>query len=301
MARQRTKIDWRRRLAAASLLALPVIVSGCTPERPAYVVDPERSDYPPAEDHHAFTVTVHEGDSVSSIAARCNTNSDAIINLNDLDDPQAIHPGQVLRVPSGGCDEWADNPRPEPRPHHVRIARDDTYGIAPHPRPDRYESQAQLRHDVDDRQPDNSWLSWWSDGGADKPVDAGSSRFIWPVHGPILETFGRGRHGERNDGINIATEDGAPIRAAASGIVTYTGNEIRGYGNLVLIKHDGGYVTAYAHAGSIRVARGDRVEKGQVIATVGETGDVDRPQLHFEIRRGVQPVDPQRLLVDRAS
>ena len=244
---------------------------------------------------------MHEGDSISSIAARCNTNSDEIINLNDLDDPHAIHPGQVLRVPSGECNEWADAPRPEPRPHHVRIAREDSYDAAPRPKPDRYDAQPPLRHDVDDRPADNSWLSWWTDGGYDKSPDTGTSHFIWPVRGSVIESFGRGRHGEGNDGINIATDEGAPIRAAASGVVTYTGNEIRGYGNLVLIKHDGGYVTAYAHAGSIRVSRGDRVEKGQVIATVGETGDVDRPQLHFEIRRGVQAVDPQRYLVDRAS
>jgi murein DD-endopeptidase MepM/ murein hydrolase activator NlpD len=301
MARQRTKFDRRRALAFASLIALPVILSACTPERPAYVVDPERGDYPSTEDHRAFTVTVHEGDTVSSIAARCNTNSDQIIDLNDLDDPQSIHRGQVLRVPSGDCNEWAGDARPRPRPYHERIAREDANYVVPRPRPDRYDSQPPLRHEVDDHPADNSWLSWWTDGGYDKAPDSGTSRFIWPVRGSVIEAFGRGRHGEGNDGINIASEDGAPIRAAASGVVTYTGNEIRGYGNLVLIKHDGGYVTAYAHAGSIRVSRGDRVEKGQVIATVGETGDVDRPQLHFEIRRGVQAVDPQRYLVDRAS
>jgi murein DD-endopeptidase MepM/ murein hydrolase activator NlpD len=299
MARQRTKTDGRRRLAAASLLIIPVILAGCTRENPAYVIDPERSAASYTDDHR--TVTVREGDSVSSIAARCGTNADAIADLNDLDDPHAIYPGQVLRVSSGDCDSWADMPRPEPRPYHVRVASDEPYDVVPRPRPDRHDSESPLRHDADDRPADNSWWSWWTDGGADSQADAGSSRFIWPVHGPIIESFGRGRHGERNDGINIATDDGAPIRAAASGVVTYTGNEIRGYGNLVLIKHDGGYVTAYAHAASIRVARGDHVEKGQVIAIAGETGDVDRPQLHFEIRRGVQPIDPQRVLVGRAS
>jgi murein DD-endopeptidase MepM/ murein hydrolase activator NlpD len=300
MARQRTKIDRKRALALASLIAIGMFASACTPERPAYVVDPEHADYPYTEEHH-YTVTVHEGDTVSSIASRCDTDSDKIVDLNDLDDPQSIHPGQVLRVPSGQCHEWVDDARPKPRPYRDRALREDAYYVVPRPRPDRYDSQQTSHHDVDDHSTENSWLSWWTDGGYDKTQDSDTTRFIWPVRGSVIESFGRGRHGEGNDGINIASEDGAPIRAAASGVVTYTGNEIRGYGNLVLIKHDGGYVTAYAHAGSIRVSRGDRVEKGQVIATVGETGDVDRPQLHFEIRRGVQAVDPQRFLADRAS
>src|ERR1700722_19948130 len=186
MVRQRTKFDRRRALALASLIALPVMVSGCTPERPAYVVDPEHADYPYMEER-PFTVTVHEGDTVSSIATRCNTDSDKIIDLNDLDDPQAIHPGQVLRVPSGDCHEWADNPRPEPRPHHERIAREDLYGVVPRPRPDRTDPQQPLRHEVDDRPADNSWLSWWTDGGYDKTPDSGPSRFIWPVRGSVIE------------------------------------------------------------------------------------------------------------------
>ena len=121
-------------------------------------------------------------------------------------------------------------------------------------------------------------------------------QFRWPVAGRILSGFGGTTSGEKNDGINIAATQGEPIHAAASGTVTYCGNELKGYGNLVLIRHDDGYVTAYAHADSILVGRGDHVEAGQVIATAGSTGDVNAPQLHFEIRRGVRPVDPRSLL-----
>ena len=121
-------------------------------------------------------------------------------------------------------------------------------------------------------------------------------QFRWPVAGRILSSFGGVTGGERNDGINIAASRGEPIHAAASGIVTYCGNELKGYGNLVLIRHGDGYVTAYAHADSIAVGRGDHVDAGQVIGTAGSTGDVDVPQLHFEIRRGVRPVDPRTLL-----
>ncbi|HEY1706853.1 MAG TPA: peptidoglycan DD-metalloendopeptidase family protein [Rhizomicrobium sp.] len=125
----------------------------------------------------------------------------------------------------------------------------------------------------------------------------GSGRFVWPVSGRVIATFGSSANGERNDGINIAAKAGEPIRAAASGTVTYAGNQLRSYGNLLLIKHDDGYVTAYAHAETILVQKGDHVLKGQVIGSVGQTGDVTQPQLHFEIRNGVQPVNPLALLV----
>ena len=121
-------------------------------------------------------------------------------------------------------------------------------------------------------------------------------RFRWPVQGRVVSDFGPNGRGERNDGINIAASAGEPVHAAASGTVTYCGDELKGYGDLVLIRHDDGYITAYAHLGSILVGRGDRVVSGQVIATAGSSGDVRRPQLHFEIREGVHPVDPTSLL-----
>jgi murein DD-endopeptidase MepM/ murein hydrolase activator NlpD len=113
----------------------------------------------------------------------------------------------------------------------------------------------------------------------------------------VISDFGTESNGERNDGINIAAQPGTPIRAAAAGTISYAGNELRGYGNLILIKHDDGYVTAYAHAERITVQRGDTVTKGEIIAYAGSTGDVTSPQLHFEIRHGVQPVNPRSLLM----
>jgi murein DD-endopeptidase MepM/ murein hydrolase activator NlpD len=133
------------------------------------------------------------------------------------------------------------------------------------------------------------------------PVAYGSTpvtpAFVWPLTGRVISDFGTESNGERNDGINIAAQPGTPIRAAAAGTISYAGNELRGYGNLILIKHDDGYVTAYAHAERITVQRGDTVTKGQIIAYAGSTGDVTSPQLHFEIRHGVQPVNPRSLLV----
>jgi murein DD-endopeptidase MepM/ murein hydrolase activator NlpD len=120
--------------------------------------------------------------------------------------------------------------------------------------------------------------------------------FIWPLQGRLISGFGPKAKGLHNDGINIAAPRGAPVRAAKSGVVAYAGNELRGFGNLLLIKHSNGWVTAYAHTDKILVKRGDRVGKGQIIARVGKTGTVSRPQLHFEMRRGKRPVNPKRFL-----
>ena len=116
--------------------------------------------------------------------------------------------------------------------------------------------------------------------------------FVWPVRGRILSGFGLGANGTQNDGINIAAPAGTPVLAAEAGLVAYAGNELRGYGYLVLIKHDKGFMTAYAHNAALLVQRGDHVRRGQPIAKVGATGAVQEPQLHFEIRRGTRALDP---------
>jgi len=113
--------------------------------------------------------------------------------------------------------------------------------------------------------------------------------FRWPARGRVIAGFGANGG---NEGINIALPEGTPVKAAEAGVVTYAGSEVKGYGNLVLIKHDNGYISAYAHNGELNVKRGDRVKRGQVIAKSGQTGNVTSPQLHFEIRKGQVPVDP---------
>jgi murein DD-endopeptidase MepM/ murein hydrolase activator NlpD len=123
-----------------------------------------------------------------------------------------------------------------------------------------------------------------------------SSTFLWPVHGRVLEAFGAGPDGSHNDGINIAAPRGAAVEATDAGVVAYTGNELRGYGNLILIKHPNGWISAYAHCDLILVKPGQKIARGQVIARVGATGNVSEPQLHFELRRGKKPVDPRQYL-----
>lgn len=120
--------------------------------------------------------------------------------------------------------------------------------------------------------------------------------FRWPVRGKVITSYGAKTNGKSNDGINVAVPEGTPVKAAEDGVVAYSGNELKGYGNLVLVRHSNGYVTAYAHASELLVKRGDPIKRGQVIAKSGQSGEVASPQLHFEIRKGSSPVDPLQFL-----
>lgn len=122
------------------------------------------------------------------------------------------------------------------------------------------------------------------------------SPFIWPVDGKVVSRFGPAKDNQRNDGINIVAPVGAPVKASAPGVVAYAGNELRGFGNMVLLRHADGWVTAYAHNSSLLVEKGDKVGQGQTIARVGSSGNVDIPQLHFELRKGTKAVDPLKVL-----
>ena len=132
----------------------------------------------------------------------------------------------------------------------------------------------------------------------EKPVKAAEAMpsFRWPVRGRVIAGFGSKPNGTQNDGINLAVPEGTLIKAADDGVVAYAGNELKGYGNLVLIRHSNGFVSAYAHASELMVKRGDSIKRGQVIAHAGQTGNVTSPQLHFEIRKGSTPVDPTQYL-----
>ena len=123
------------------------------------------------------------------------------------------------------------------------------------------------------------------------PTASNGTEFRWPAKGRIIQGFGGG-----SDGINIALPEGTPVKAVENGVVAYAGNELKGYGNLVLIRHDNGYVSAYANNGELKVKRGEQVKRGQTIATSGQSGNVSSPQLHFELRKGSTPVDPMPYL-----
>jgi len=118
----------------------------------------------------------------------------------------------------------------------------------------------------------------------------------WPVRGKVIQAFGPKSSGGQNDGINVSVPEGTPIKAAEDGVVAYAGNELKGYGNLVLVRHANGFVTAYAHASELAVKKGETIKRGQVIGKAGATGNVSGPQLHFEVRKGATPVDPMHYL-----
>lgn len=128
-------------------------------------------------------------------------------------------------------------------------------------------------------------------------VPGSVGKFRWPVHGRIISNFGAKLNGKRNEGINLSVPAGTSVKAAEDGVVAYSGNEVEGYGNLVLIKHTNGWISAYAHNDELLVKRGDTVSRGQIVARAGRTGSVNQPQLHFELRRGSTPIDPLKYLV----
>ena len=120
----------------------------------------------------------------------------------------------------------------------------------------------------------------------------GVGKFRWPVRGRVIAGFGQQPDGSRSDGIKLAVPVGTDVHAAESGVVVFAGSELKDYGNLVLLRHDDGWITAYAHNDQLMVKRGDRVRRGQVIAKAGKTGNAETPQLHFELRKGSSAVDP---------
>ena len=232
-----------------------------------------RSHFVPASGTY-FTVHVRENESVSDIAHRYQVDQEDIVAINNLRDKDDARPGEALRIPAYG--RWRD--RTADRDYR---APEPTRAASPTPLPERKPAQPIERREEP----------------ALVREAKGDAKFLWPVKGQVLSNYGSQRSGERNDGIDIAASSGAPARAAAAGVVTYAGNELKGYGNLVLIRHDNGFVTAYAHNKRLAVSRGDRVQSGQVIGYAGSTGDVDSPQVHFELRRSKRPVDPRRYLV----
>ena len=250
-------------LAAALCLAASLSVAGCVRERPAFVLQPDRSLETESPTRY-FTVTVRKGESLSEIAARCDVNMATVEDLNDIDPQTPLYPGQVLRVPNPPRAERHETAalHDESESAHAVHRRETPTAAWPLPQPKPGQDVPPPPRPVATANNDTAqpwWSSFWGRDSA--PADAASAKFVWPVHGRVIEPFGRGANGERNDGINIATEPGEPIHAAGAGTVTYAGNELKGYGNLVLIKHSNGYVTPEAKG--VRAAQRSRTEHRQ--------------------------------------
>ena len=221
-------------------------------------------------------VTVATGDSLYAIAQRFGLPISALIEANDLAPPYTLRIGQRLRLQTASLFE---------RPtidESASLAATGALPLPPPPKPAILTPSALLPASVA--------------GPVAPPPPRSKKTFLWPVTGKIVTGFGPLSGGRRNDGINIAAPRGAGVRAAENGVVAYIGNELRGYGNLILIRHADGWVTAYAHNEVVLVARGDMVKRGDIIGRVGTTGNVTTPQVHFELRRGVGSVDPVKYL-----
>jgi len=227
----------------------------------------------------SFIVYVRSGDTLSQIAERHRVSEEDIVAMNNISNPDHILSGDQLYVPAYGI-------------------RNPPLAIASVRSPQQASRQTSQTQQSSYQSNSSRAPQPQSSGQSSPAAPSTSARFLWPVNGRVISSFGTGPNGEHNDGINIVAARGTPFRAAEAGIVTYVGNELRGFGNLLLIKHDNGFVTAYAHADRIDVTRGQRVEAGQFVGQLGATGDVSQPQLHFEIRQGTSPVNPSVLLIE---
>jgi len=234
---------------------------------------------------------VNHGDTLLSIARRNHMPVAELARANNLDPQAKLKLGTKLNVP--GARTAAAAPVVQPAPVAAAqpvaaLAPPATKMAAATTGPQQTARLAQATTKVEEPV-------------AEAPVKAaettgGLPTFRWPVRGKVITSYGSKTNGKANDGINLAVPEGTPVKAAEDGVVAYSGNELKGYGNLVLVRHSNGYVTAYAHASELLVKRGDTIKRGQVIAKSGQSGEVGSPQLHFEIRKGSSPVDPLQFL-----
>jgi len=250
-------------------LVIPRYVSSSPPHAPAPRVAPRT-----AESVHV----VQPGEGLIGIARKYGVTLTALARANNIQPYARISIGDRLRIPGGRA--VAERRTAPPRVTQPRTVAAQKVASAP---------VQTARVAIPETRTTESVTH------AAQPAGAVPS-FRWPVKGRIIVGFGPRPNGGQNDGINLAVPAGTPIKAADDGVVAYAGNELKGYGNLVLIRHSNGYVSAYANASELLVKRGDTIKRGQVIAHAGQTGNVNSPQLHFEIRKGSTPVDPTKYL-----
>lgn len=230
----------------------------------------------PSARYHVVT----KGDTVYSISRTYGVDMATLTSTNGISQPYTIKLGQRLQLPSkvnnqvASSDGGSDN-----SPSGVPMGRPANNGT--------YVSNAPAL-------PAAKPTAGYKAPLPTPPAAAGD--FIWPAQGRIISNYGAKEGGTHNDGINIAVPAGSPVKAAQSGVVAYSGNELKGYGNLLLVRHSNGWMTAYAHNSKLMVKRGDTVARGQTISLAGSTGSVSTPQVHFEVRKGAKAVDPRTVI-----
>lgn len=217
--------------------------------------------------------TVKTGDTLYSVSRNLQMNINDIVTLNNLSAPYKLNAGQVIKVKNNG---------------ETAMARDDKKPAAK-TKEDPEKQVAVATAETAKKSP----------AVVEKILEHKNNKFSWPIKGAVISKFGPKKGGLYNDGINIKAKEGAPVKASEDGLIAYVGNELKGYGNLIILKHSGGWITAYAHLSQAKVKRGEKVKKGQTIGAVGATGNVDSSQLYFGLRKGRDAVNPENYLVSK--
>ncbi len=247
------------------------------------------------------THTVGGGETLYSLGRKYGVSPFVIADANGLSHDAGLHIGQQVKIP-GGSSQTASaetevtpvTPKSRKRaPLSLAEEETDTAAMpaeeaAPGEEPVQSASNLKLKPKSKVESP----VAQAPEPSLAQAPASGALNLRWPLKGKVISNYGPKSNGLKNEGINIAVPEGTSVRAADGGVVAYAGNELKGYGNLVLIRHAGGYVTAYAHAKELLVKRGDTVKRGDVIAKAGQTGAVSSPQLHFEVRKGATALDP---------
>src|SRR5215213_764143 len=225
------------------------------------------------------SVIVKKGETLQTIARKHSVPMGVIMQANSISSPEWVHPGYRLTIP---------------RHIPTLVTRVGTTAAPPAAAAGAKASAPQIAGAVHVVAPvENPPVT---ESPKNEPTAAAAPGFRWPVRGRVITGFGPKPTGQQNDGINVAVPEGTPVKAAEDGVVAYAGSELKGYGNLVLVRHSNGFVTAYAHASELSVKKGESIKRGQVIGKAGATGNVTSPQLHFEVRKGATPVDPAQYL-----
>ncbi|MCG5477857.1 MAG: peptidoglycan DD-metalloendopeptidase family protein [Ensifer alkalisoli] len=224
--------------------------------------------------------TVKAGDSLNRIAKANGVSVAALKQANGLT-TESIRIGQKLKVPGGAVAGDATASVPSKRAE-TKVASLDQSKPTEYKPPVVKESvsEAAAKSDVD----------------AESPKSTGIGKYRWPVRGAVVAGYGANVDGNRNDGINISVPEGTPIKAAENGVVIYSGSSLKELGNAVLVRHDDGTVTVYGNASELNVQRGQKVQRGQTLASSGMTGRATQPQVHFEVRKNATPVNPATYL-----
>lgn len=247
------------------------------------------------------TYTVQSGDTLTRIALKTGVSVDALKQANGISG-SAIRIGQTLKLP-------AKQQQPATTTATASATSEPTTKLAAAPKVEtpKVTTEAQPKADAQEPKPakytppsGNKESAAEAPSGKElaslTPESTGIGKLRWPVRGQVVAKFGSEQDGNRNDGIDISVPEGTPIKAAENGVVIYAGDGLKEYGNTVLIRHENGLVTVYGYAKDLKVARGDNVSRGQVIADSGMSGAAERPKLHFEVRKDASPVDPMGYL-----